>query len=86
MTEHRDPEQAADDRYSFPTMELPMVDHRVPGVLACHTDPGPLSPEQAHRIMQRHLDCGVDICRMRRRARHTLVEARRMVLDQRAEP
>ncbi|WP_280381448.1 hypothetical protein [Nocardia wallacei] len=81
MTERREPGHATDDRYAFPTMELPMVDHRVPGVLTCHTDPGGLTLEQ-----QRHLDCGVDTCRMRRRARQTLVEARRMVLDQRAEP
>lgn len=36
--------------------------------------------------MQVHLYCSVDLCRVRRRARQTLVESRRMVLDERAEP
>ncbi|WP_378737082.1 hypothetical protein [Nocardia brasiliensis] len=49
-------------------------------------DPGELTPEQAHRAMQVHLNCDVDVCRARRRARRTLVEARRMVLDERATP
>jgi hypothetical protein len=52
----------------------------------CHTDPGKLTKEQAHRAMQVHLYCRVDLCKVRRRARQTLVEARRMVLDERAEP
>jgi hypothetical protein len=47
-------------------------------------DPGKLTPEQAHRAMQIHLECSVDLCRVRRPARHTLVEAKLMVLDQRA--
>ncbi|MEU2257138.1 hypothetical protein ABZ540_28595 [Nocardia xishanensis] len=33
-----------------------------------------------------YLQCSVEQCRVRRRARQTLVEARRMVLDERAEP
>ncbi|MFC9432359.1 hypothetical protein [Nocardia sp. NPDC057030] len=52
----------------------------------CSTDPGELTPDQAHRAMQVHLNCSVDVCRVRRRARRTLVEARRMVLDERATP
>lgn len=52
----------------------------------CRSDPGPLTEEQAHRAMQVHLYCSVDLCRVRRRARQTLVESRRMVLDERAEP
>jgi len=52
----------------------------------CDRDPGDLTKEQAHRAMQVHLYCGVDICKVRRRARQTLVESRRMVLDERAEP
>ncbi|MFX0580650.1 hypothetical protein [Nocardia nepalensis] len=52
----------------------------------CRRDPGDLTKEQAHRAMQVHLHCGVDICKVRRRARQTLVESRRMVLDERAEP
>ncbi len=52
----------------------------------CSIDPGALTPDQAHRAMQVHLNCSVDMCRMRRRARRTLVEARRMVLDERATP
>lgn len=58
----------------------------ISNIADCGTDPGPLTPEQAHRAMQVHLDCGVDLCRVRRRARQTLVEARLMVLDERAEP
>jgi hypothetical protein len=49
---------------------------------------GPREPSaaQAHRAMQVHLDCSVELCRVRRRARRTLVEARLMVLDERATP
>jgi hypothetical protein len=36
--------------------------------------------------MQVHLDCSLELCRVRRRARRTLVEARLMVLDERATP
>ncbi|WP_067808123.1 hypothetical protein [Nocardia beijingensis] len=52
----------------------------------CAEDPGELTASQAHRAMQVHLDCSVEICRVRRRARRTLVEARLMVLDERATP
>ncbi len=52
----------------------------------CARDPGELSPGQAHLAMQVHLDCSVELCRVRRRARRTLVEARLMVLDERATP
>ncbi|TDP29853.1 hypothetical protein [Nocardia ignorata] len=53
-------------------------------LLICTVDPGPLSVEQAHRAMQVHLECDVLTCRCRRRARATLVELKRMVLDDRA--
>ncbi|WP_062983369.1 hypothetical protein [Nocardia anaemiae] len=52
----------------------------------CRRDPGALTEQQAHRAMQVHLYCSVDSCKVRRRARQTLVESRRMVLDERAEP
>ncbi|MGW0180019.1 hypothetical protein [Nocardia sp. NPDC003345] len=56
----------------------------IPTVLDCGDDPGVMSPEQAHSAMQLHLDCTVDMCRVRRRARATLVESGRCVLDNRA--
>ncbi len=62
------------------------VTHIVSAITDCHADPGELSAPQAHRAMQIHLHCSVELCRVRRRARRTLVEARRMVLDERAEP
>ncbi|MFG3617798.1 hypothetical protein [Nocardia sp. NPDC047654] len=52
----------------------------------CAKDPGELTAGQAHTAMQVRLDCGVELCRVRRRARRTLVEARPMVLDERATP
>ncbi len=52
----------------------------------CARDPGERSAGQAHRAMQVHLDCSVESCRVRRRARRTLVEARSMVSDERATP
>jgi hypothetical protein len=54
-------------------------------LLFCNRDPGPLTDEQAHRAMQVHLECEVDTCKSRRRARATLVESKRMVLDPRAQ-
>ncbi|WP_051174859.1 hypothetical protein [Nocardia exalbida] len=48
--------------------------------------PGELTAGRAHTAMQVHLDCSVELCRVRRRARGTLVEARLMVLDERATP
>lgn len=55
-----------------------------PALLLCVNDPGALTIDQAHRVMQIHLECDVDTCRARRRARTTLVESKRMVLDDRA--
>lgn len=55
-------------------------------IFPCDEDPGPLSKQDAHRLMQLHIDCQADICRARRRARTTLVEAKAMVLDERAVP
>lgn len=54
-------------------------------LLFCNRDPGPLTAENAHKVMQVHLECEVDTCRARRRARNTLVELKRMVLDERAQ-
>ncbi|MFC6011559.1 hypothetical protein [Nocardia lasii] len=58
--------------------------HIAAALQSCGDDPGPMNPEQAHAAMQSHLDCTVDECRVRRRARRTLVEAGRCVLDERA--
>ncbi|MFI6042058.1 hypothetical protein ACIA8C_10510 [Nocardia sp. NPDC051321] len=67
-------------------MQLTNLNMHVAAMLACGTDPGLLNVEQAHAAMQLHLDCTVDRCRVRRRARATLVEAGRCVLDERALP
>ena len=56
----------------------------IPTLLDCADDPGAMSPDQAHAAMQAHLDCTVDICLVRRRARATLVDTGRCVLDNRA--
>lgn len=53
-------------------------------ILQCDRDPGELTPAVAHHAMQAHLECTVTTCRPRRRARAALVQARRMVLDERA--
>ncbi|RJO76930.1 hypothetical protein D5S18_12015 [Nocardia panacis] len=53
-------------------------------LLICGRDPGPINTRQAHTAMQLHLDCTVDRCKVRRRARTTLVEAGKCVLDERA--
>ncbi|MEU0543436.1 hypothetical protein [Nocardia sp. NPDC005978] len=45
-----------------------------------------MSVEEAHSAMQLHLDCTVETCQVRRRARATLVEEGRCVLDERALP
>ncbi|MEU7144300.1 hypothetical protein ABZ942_32990 [Nocardia sp. NPDC046473] len=50
----------------------------------CRVDPGPMSAARAHRAMQIHLDCSVDTCRVRRRARGILVQSGAMILDPRA--
>ncbi|MFF3225889.1 hypothetical protein ACFYV7_24040 [Nocardia suismassiliense] len=55
------------------------------GIAECRIDPGPMSAARAHRAMQIHLDCSVDICWVRRRARSTLVQDGSMVLDPRAD-
>lgn len=55
-------------------------------LLFCSRDPGALTVHQAHSMMQLHLECDVETCRVRRRARTTLVEAKAMVLDTRATP
>ncbi|MBF6464934.1 hypothetical protein IU427_07010 [Nocardia beijingensis] len=52
----------------------------------CTKDPGELTTGRAHRAMQVHRDCSVQMCRVRRRARRRLVEAGVMVLDERATP
>ena len=65
-------------------MQLTNLNMHVATLLACGTDPGPMTTEQAHAAMQLHLDCTVDRCRVRRRARATLVEAGKCVLDERA--
>lgn len=68
-----------------PTGELPPVDYRHAPIWSCSADPGPMTTTQAHKAMQVHLECCVDRCRVRRRARRTLVDHGRMVLDERAD-
>ncbi|MFC4373943.1 hypothetical protein ACFO5K_07485 [Nocardia halotolerans] len=58
--------------------------HIAAALLGCGADPGPMQAEQAHAAMQLHLDCTVDECRVRRRARDTLVESGHCVLEERA--
>lgn len=65
-------------------MQLTNLNMHLAALLACGTDPGVMTTEQAHAAMQLHLDCTVDECRVRRRARATLVESGRCVLDDRA--
>lgn len=60
------------------------VGYSVRGLWSCYADPGDLTATQAHTAMQLHLECGVDRCWVRWRARTALVEAGRMVLDPRA--
>ena len=55
-------------------------------VMDCRIEPGPMTVARAHREMQRHLDCSVDTCRVRRRARAVLVREGAMTLDDRALP
>ncbi|MFI8977414.1 hypothetical protein ACIGO9_31360 [Nocardia asteroides] len=62
----------------------PNSTHSDPALLLCVRDPGPLIADQAHRDMQVHLECDVDTCKARRRARATLGDSKRMVLDDRA--
>jgi hypothetical protein len=65
-------------------MQLTNLNMHVASLLACGSDPGVLTTEQAHAAMQLHIDCTVDRCRVRLRARSTLVEAGKCVLDERA--
>ncbi|MFI6871135.1 hypothetical protein [Nocardia sp. NPDC050406] len=67
-------------------MQLTSLNMHVAGLMRCRTDPGVLTVDQAHAAMQLHLDCTVETCRVRRRARATLVEEGRCVLDERALP
>ena len=55
-------------------------------VFPCDLDPGRLTTAEAHRVMQIHLECSSSYCVARRRGRQTLVDTKRMVLDERAEP
>ncbi|MBF6143950.1 hypothetical protein A5780_34145 [Nocardia sp. 852002-20019_SCH5090214] len=67
-------------------MQLTNLHLPVAGLLRCGADPGIMTVEQAHAAMQLHLDCTVDTCVVRRRARAVLVEQGRCVLDDRAIP
>lgn len=67
-------------------MQLTNLHTPVAGLLRCGVDPGVINAEQAHAAMQLHLDCTVDTCVVRRRARAVLVDQGRCVLDQRAIP
>ena len=67
-------------------MQLTNINMPVAGLLRCANDPGVMTVEQAHAAMQLHLECSVDLCRVRRRARAVLVEEGRCVLDQWALP
>ncbi|WP_227997724.1 hypothetical protein [Nocardia australiensis] len=67
-------------------MQLPNLNMHAAGLLVCGRDPGIMTTEQAHAAMQLHIECTVDHCRVRRRARTTLVEEGKCVLDDRALP
>lgn len=67
-------------------MQLTALNMHVAGLLRCRKDPGRMTVEQAHAAMQMHIDCTVTDCRVRRRARSTLVAEGRCVLDERALP
>ncbi|MEU6580309.1 hypothetical protein [Nocardia sp. NPDC046763] len=60
------------------------VGYSVRGLWSCYSDPGKLTAAQAHIAMQLHLECGVDTCLVRGRARTALVASGRMILDPRA--
>ncbi|MFJ4654386.1 hypothetical protein ACIP5Y_24215 [Nocardia sp. NPDC088792] len=66
------------------TSKKPAARYSVRGLWSCSCDPGELTATQAHIAMQLHLECGVHTCRVRSRARNTLVSAGQMVLDTRA--
>ncbi|MFC9999245.1 hypothetical protein [Nocardia sp. NPDC127526] len=78
----RENQQTAGARHPAP--ESPTAGYSVRGLWSCYADPGELSTAQAHTAMQLHLGCGVETCRVRRRARTALVAAGRMILDPRA--
>ncbi|MEU2256365.1 MULTISPECIES: hypothetical protein [Nocardia] len=65
-------------------MQSTNLNMHVAGLLVCGRDPGVMTDEQAHAAMQLHIDCTVDSCLVRRRARTTLVESGKCVLDERA--
>ncbi|MFI5778339.1 hypothetical protein [Nocardia sp. NPDC051570] len=67
-------------------MQLTNLHLPVAGLLGCGVDPGVMTVEHAHAAMQVHLECAVDTCKVRRRARAVLVEEGRCVLDERALP
>ncbi|GAB2523926.1 hypothetical protein ACFXHA_20620 [Nocardia sp. NPDC059240] len=67
-------------------MQLTSLNMHIAVLSRCRRDPGVMSAEQAHAAMQLHLDCTVATCKVRRRARATLVEEGRCVLDERALP
>ncbi|NNH73129.1 hypothetical protein HLB23_25255 [Nocardia uniformis] len=66
------------------TTETVPAGYSVRGLWSCYADPGALTAAQAHTAMQLHLGCGVNTCRVRRRARTALVTDGRMVLEARA--
>ena len=76
--------QEAEDKNQAPAEIASPVGYSVRGLWSCFADPGELTRGQAHTAMQLHLECGVDRCLVRWRARTALVEAGRMVLDSRA--
>ncbi|MET8423203.1 hypothetical protein [Nocardia sp. NPDC004860] len=78
----RERRQAADSEP--PSNESATVGYSVRGLWSCYSDPGELTAAQAHVAMQLHLQCGVDTCAVRWRARTALVASGRMVLDPRA--
>ena len=43
-------------------MQLTNLNMHVASLLACGSDPGVLTTEQAHAAMQLHIDCTVDRC------------------------
>jgi hypothetical protein len=47
----------------------------------CWIEPVQLTPEQAHGIMQMHLNCRTEECARRRAAVRTLIAAGRLVPD-----
>jgi hypothetical protein len=66
-----------------PTAEM-LAGYDIRGLWSCYADPGIMTADQGHKAMQLHRGCGSDSCWVRWRAREALVEAGRMVLDERA--